>query len=212
MTNAKAWFFSLIGFLLILFLIVLILPRPQQELFLAENGVVESLTFIFYLVCLALIIKQRVWGWIRSRWHLLAIVALLALREADFHVLFTGQSIFRTRLYVDPETPFMVAASGMVVIILILWLFLYVLRKYGLGLVKDIKNRVSSALFILMAILLVLFSKSIDGITRKLGVFNIEISKSAEFSLMQLEEISELGIPLSLCIAVVLYFSQRQDF
>ena len=210
MTNAKAWFFSLIGFLSILFLIALVLPRSQQELFLAENGVVESLTFISYLVCLALIVKQRAWEWIKSRWHLLAIIALLALREADFHVLFTGQSIFRTKLYLDPESPLLVVVTGMAVIFFILWLFFYVLKKYGAGLIQDAMNRVASANFILLAILFVVFSKSIDGITRKLDVLNIKISKSVEYSIMQLEEITELGIPLSLCIAVMLYFSQRR--
>jgi len=210
MTNAKAWFFSLIGFLSILFLIALVLPRSQQELFLAENGVVESLTFISYLVCLALIVKQRAWEWIKSRWHLLVIIALLALREADFHVLFTGQSIFRTKLYLDPESPLLVVVTGMAVIFFILWLFFYVLKKYGAGLIQDAMNRVASAHFILLAILFVIFSKSIDGITRKLDVLNIKISKSVEYSIMQLEEITELGIPLSLCIAVLLYFSQRR--
>jgi len=191
-----------------LFLIVLVLPKSLQDLFLVENGIVESLTFVSYLICLALIIKLGSLEWIKSRWHLLAIILLLALREADFHVLFTGQSIFRTRLYLDPETPFLVAASGMAVILVILWLFIHVLRKYGVGLVRDVTNRVASALFVFVAILFVVFSKSIDGITRKLDVLNIEISKSSEYLIMQLEEISELGIPLSLCIAVLLYFPQ----
>jgi hypothetical protein len=62
----------------------------------------------------------------------------------------------------------------------------------------------------LIVLLLLGVSKTLDGISRKLGSFEIEIGSQIAIHLAALEEVLELGIPMFLLLIYYEYFDKHK--
>jgi len=58
-----------------------------------------------------------------------------------------------------------------------------------------------------MVFLLMCFTKTIDGLARKLGDINIHINQQTSTYFEVIEEVLELGIPLLMITTFIIYFS-----
>lgn len=195
--------------LILLYTGISVLPQEIKPLFLRENGGVETATLFAYVWCLVLIWRFGGINWIRSYWYLTVLILLLFLREADMHKRFTGHSIFGTRLYFHEDTTLLSIVVGLGVVVLVVVVLYRALSTHLGKLFKSLAEGSANAVFLMLAFILAIFAKLIDGIARPLEKMGIVLDSGAEYRFMQIEEIAELGIPLALCLATVKYFSKQ---
>jgi len=72
-----------------------------------EDGFIEDLTVLGYILCAALILILGGWTFARKKaLGILTILLLLTARELNFHTRFTTMSITKTRFYFSADVPF----------------------------------------------------------------------------------------------------------
>jgi hypothetical protein len=93
-----------------------LLPVPTLERLFREGGPVENLQAVSWALCAALSLVY----WLRKEWSggLIGafLLAMLLVRELDFHKRFTVMSVTRTRYYLLPDVPIVtrLIAAGVV--------------------------------------------------------------------------------------------------
>lgn len=142
------------------------------------------------------------------QWHLPVILVLMALRELDFDKRFTSLGVLKLRLYTEPG-PLWEKAVGLAVIALILFcgwrLLVITVPRWWAGVRA---GRTDSQLAAAAALMLVL-SKSLDGLDRKLAGFGIALPADLGQMSGRIEEMLELGVAIMLMQALVCFLRDR---
>ena len=194
----------------LIFLIVGFLPLldvEQQKNLLAEGGLFESLTVYLYIFCLILIGVRWPLQKILSNWYLSALIILFALRELDYDKAHFTHGVLKSRQYFSdlvglPE--FLMSLSVLIFILTVLALI--VLRERN-NFIKGVINLRQSQLAVLASIILVIVTKTIDGMERKFG---IDLSPAGERFALIVEEVGEMGIPIMFAIAILSWRNKSQ--
>ena len=192
--------FSIIGFLPFL-------DVEQQNNLLTEGGLFESLTVYLYIFCLILICVRWPWQKIISSWYLSALIVLFALRELDYDKAHFTHGVLKSRQYFSdlvglPE--FLISLAVLIFILSVLTLI--VLRERN-NFIKGVVDLKQSQLAVLASIILVIVTKTIDGMERKFG---IDLSPSGERFALIVEEVGEMGIPIMFAIAILSWRNKKQ--
>jgi len=171
-----------------------------------ENGPIETASAIGYMAVLIIMLVQGGWGYLKSHAYIFALVAALGLRELDFDKRFTKMGILKSKFYVSPEVPYTEKIIGFLVILILLYCVILLLRRYLRSfLARCLKEVVPMSAGI--SLFFIILSKSIDGLSRKLGSLGINISHRISASAESIEEIVELGIPLMLLVSAIAFFN-----
>ena len=210
-TNPDQQNYSLI-FLALIFLVFIMAILPvinidNQKYLLAEGGLFESLTVYLYIFCLILIGVRWPLQKILSKWYLSALIILFALRELDYDKAHFTHGVLKSRQYFSDLVglPELLISIGILIFILTV-LVLIVLRERN-NFIKGVINFRQSQLAILASIILVIATKTIDGMERKFG---IELSPSGERFALITEEVGEMGIPIMFAIAILSWWNKSQ--
>ena len=185
--------FSIIGFLPFL-------DVEQQKNLLAEGGLFESLTVYLYIFCLILICLRWPWQKILSSWYLSALIILFALRELDYDKAHFTHGVLKSRQYFSDLVGLPELLISIVVLIFILTVLTLIVLKERNNFIKGIIDLKQSQLAVLVSIILVIVTKTIDGMERKFG---IDLSPSGERFSLIVEEVGEMGIPIMFAIAIL---------
>jgi hypothetical protein len=194
---------SVILFITMLVLCLLLLPEDFARMIIKENGPVEMVTAMAYIVSAGwLLIKSRQ-GEGRKNISAAVLVLLLGLRELDFHTRFTTMGIFKTRYYVSPAVPLV---EKLIVSLIVIAMFAFAIqfgREHYRSFLNGIRQRSGPQMVILFAIVCAFVSKFLDRcpdlIQRLIFVFQNEAGGMA-ISIM--EESIELAIPAFILIAI----------
>jgi len=187
----------------LIFLIVGFLPLldvEQQKNLLAEGGLFESLTVYLYIFCLILICVKWSWQKILSNWYLSALIILFALRELDYDKAHFTHGVLKSRQYFSDLVGLPELLISIVVLIFILTVLTLIVLKERNNFIKGVINLKQSQLAVLVSIILVIVTKTIDGMERKFG---IDLSPSGERFSLIVEEVGEMGIPIMFAIAIL---------
>ena len=187
----------------LIFLIVGFLPLldvEQQKNLLAEGGLFESLTVYLYIFCLILICVKWSWQKILSNWYLSALIILFALRELDYDKAHFTHGVLKSRQYFSDLVGLPELLISIVVLIFILTVLTLIVLKERNNFIKGIIDLKQSQLAVLVSIILVIVTKTIDGMERKFG---IDLSPSGERFSLIVEEVGEMGIPIMFAIAIL---------
>lgn len=203
------WMLLCLAGLAVLLGVALLLPMPFSGYFTSESGPIEIFTAAGYMTVVVALCREGSGAFLRRNPHLVVIPVLMCLREMDFHSHFTTQSITRLTFYLSPEISLLEKAYGVAAFAAVVWAGLMLLRN-ARGYLADLRRGRAYAVALLGAAFLVVFSKSIDGIGRKLAPLGIDISSEAGKVFGVAEEVLELGIPLLFLIAVFAYFPPRR--
>ena len=139
------------------------------------------------------------------------LITLFGLRELDFDKRFTTMGILKSRFYTSDVVPLGEKLIGLMVILILLYVVYRIIKDHTASFVDGVKNRVPQHLGVLSAIGLLVFSKSIDGLDRKLGDVGITVDPTVATYFGTVEEVLELGIPVLIFIAFALYLSDQGD-
>ena len=192
--------FSIIGFLPFL-------DIEQQKNLLTEGGLFESLTVYLYIFCLILIFISWPWQKILSNWYLSALIILFALRELDYDKAYFTHGVLKSRQYFSDLVGLPELLISIVVLIIILTVLALIVLKERNNFIKGVINLMQSQLAILASIILVIITKTIDGMERKFG---IDLSPSGERFAHIVEEVGEMGIPIMFAIAILSWRNKNQ--
>jgi len=199
--------FSLL-LLAIIFLVCIMAILPwinidTQKKLIIEGGLFESLTVYGYIFCLILIFVSWPWQKILSKWYFSALIILFALRELDYDKAHFTHGVLKSKQYFSD----IVGISELIISIIVLIFILVVLASIVLRererFFKGIKDFKQTQLAVLTSIFLVIITKTIDGLKRKLEGFGIDIPNTIEHYAMTVEEIGEMGIPIMFAIAIL---------
>jgi hypothetical protein len=192
--------FSIIGFLPFL-------DVEQQKKLLAEGGLFESLTVYLYIFCLILICIRWPLQKILSSWYLSALIILFALRELDYDKAHFTHGVLKSRQYFSDLVGLPELLISIIVLIFILTVLLFIVLKERNNFIKGVINFRQSQLAILTSIILVITTKTIDGMERKFG---IDLSPTGERFALIFEEVGEMGIPIMFAIAILSWRNKNQ--
>ncbi|KFI23647.1 hypothetical protein [Nitrosococcus oceani] len=194
----------ILGGLVVVTIFLQLASTDVRALLIKEGGLIESLSAIGYFVGAMLVIL------IRRKFTYYAYVAfiliLFGLRELDFHNRFTTMSVSKIKFYVSPEVPLLEKVIAVAIVLLLLYILIRLIKTHFNGLINAIKKGEPSALGIGGGILLILITKTLDGLSRKLASVNIIVSDNMARLAEAVEEVFELGIPLMFIIAAAARF------
>ena len=185
--------FSIIGFLPLL-------DAEQQKNLLIEGGLFESLTVYLYIFCLILICVSWPLQKIVSNWYLSALIIIFALRELDYDKTYFTHGVLKSRQYFSDLVGFPELLISIGVLIFILAVLALIIFKEKNSFIRGVKNLKQCQLAVLASIILVIITKTIDGIERKFG---IDLSPSGERFAFVVEEVGEMGIPIMFAVAIL---------
>lgn len=197
------------GMLLVFLIIVaLFLEGNNRDILLKEGGIVESASAIGYFLCAVFILYKGSLAYLVRYHYLFLLIIFFMLRELDFHKRFTTIDIFKSKFFISNNVPFVEKFIGALVILLLLYLIFSILYFNLKDFYCGLRNRSTVSLGALIVAILLVVSKSLDGIARKLNGVGIEIGERASMHAFVVEEILELGIPIVLLLTFSAYFKQ----
>ena len=194
----------------LIFSILVFLPFlgvEQQKKLLVEGGLFESLTVYLYIFCLILICIRWPLQKILSSWYLSALIILFALRELDYDKAHFTHGVLKSRQYFSDLVGLPELLISIIVLIFILTVLLFIVLKERNNFIKGVINFRQSQLAILTSIILVITTKTIDGMERKFG---IDLSPTGERFALIFEEVGEMGIPIMFAIAILSWRNKNQ--
>lgn len=185
--------------LLFLYLIGISLPVEERNFWFKEGRLIESATVFGYFLCTVFIVYKGQFAHLK---HLFTLIVFFLLRELDFDKRFTTMGIFKGKFLFSASVPPVEKLAGAMVILAVLYVFITILRRYSKLFFQGLKNRSVISQGILIIIVFLVASKSLDGISRRLRLVGIEMSKQASMHAGVVEEILELGIPIVIYISL----------
>lgn len=190
--------------------ITLFLPPATQDMVIKEDGPIEMLTAIGFIIAAAWLFKEGFQRQLKHGFSSGFIALFLGLRELDFHTRFTTMGIFKTRFYISDQVPTMEKTIVSIIVIVMLVALIFYSKKYLPVFWAGLKNSSRWAISIALAIGLAVFSKTLDRNSDLImdGVALISSVDLTQF-LRVAEETSELAIPLFLILAI--FYSRQKD-
>lgn len=210
MTKPLAPFFFLIAVFACALLIASV-PAPEtQQWLIEEDGIIESLSALGYFACAGFIlIKGRQLLGVLMPYLILAV--LFGFRELDFDKRFTSIGLLKSKLYLSNEYPLHEKVIGFVVVALLLYALFGIVKRALPNLLSQLRSLNPAYSYAIIAGALVVASKSIDGLERKLKPFGLHFDAHVYESAEVFEEVMELGIPIAFGLALLCFFKQRQQ-
>jgi hypothetical protein len=197
---ARAFLFCL-G-LIALFIAVDVAFFADGQSFKREGGGLENVSALLYAIAAALFFVHAP----RVRWadlfHVPALMILFALRELDFDKAFTPSGILSLRLY-SGDAPLMTKVISGAVAVFAVYVILRTAWLGGLAALRALRGGRLWPWFAVLAGGLVVVTKSIDGLGRKLLDFGIVISDDIDATASMIEEVGEAFIPVCAILAIL---------
>jgi len=189
---------------------VLVYQDTAYVFILEENGPLENATVIAYVYCIAYMLLQWPRTQLKINFYWLALLVAFVLRELDFDKRFTSMGILKSRFYLSADVPLLEKAIGALVILSLLAILFWIVKRHILGRsLSDILTAAKDS-YVLYPLALIVVSKSLDGIGRKLSDMGILISDSAVRLSAFTEEFLEFFIPVTIAYALWLDHRRRQ--
>ena len=197
------WLLLGVGSLLTIIALLPLLDADEQKRLLAEGGLFETLTVYGYVGCPILMWFRWSWQRIIARWYFSVLIILFALRELDYDKAHFTHGLLMSRQYFSDLVNLPELIISILLLIFILTVVMSIFLKERHDFITGVKACKPSEIAIMISLILVVISKSIDGLDRKLAAFGIDLSQSVKQFALVVEEIGEMGIPIMFAIAII---------
>ena len=190
---------------LIATVIVHLFPEDLARSIVKEDGPVESLTAVFYIVTALWLFYMRLTDPAKRTGLAGIIVLLLGFRELDLHQEFTTMGILKSRYYISPEVPVVEKTISAIILILIVIVTIKFIHSNFRTFVDGLKSRSAVAVHAAIGIGLMVFSKVWDGFAEPIRPLVRLFYSNPPVSMHITEEMAELAIPLFFFLAAYHY-------
>lgn len=194
------WIELLVGAVAAVIFSELVSPEIHGKM-MNEGGWVETASWVAYFVAAFFILLKTLRS--PSRWSMLVCTMLLGMRELDFDKRFTTMGIFKSRFYSSSEVPISEKLIALVITAAIVTALFFLVKDHLKPFIQKVKARSGASCTVLLAGGLLVFAKSIDGLSRKLEPFGIEPSDAVNRIAGSVEECFELTGALLVIVAAV---------
>lgn len=199
-TYLPIWIALLIGAVAAVFVSESVSPDVRSTM-MEEGGWIETASWISYFVAAAFVLIQLMR--FPNRWSMLVCTMLLGMRELDFDKRFTTMGIFKSRFYSSAEVPIGEKLIALLVTAAIVVALFFLVKHHLKPFFKRVKARSGASCSVFLAGGLMVFAKSIDGLSRKLEPFGIEPSDATNRIVGSVEESFELAAALLIVVGAV---------
>ena len=165
-----------------------------------EQGSVETMSCIGYLVAAALYVIA---AGRHSFWPIPTLLTLMALREFDADKRFTTEGILSTKIFVR-DTALWEKGVAAVVWIVLLWAIYALVRHRAVPYLSAVRTGKGWAWAVSAGLFIAAFSKTIDGLGRKLAPMGVSLSSDMSAGAAHVEEGLEFFIPVLFMVAILL--------
>lgn len=183
---------------------------PGKGILLREGGVVESASALGYLFCAAVFLQKGGIAFLKRHHYIFIVIITFMLRELDFDKRFTTMGILKSRFLISDTVPFAEKIVGAAIILLLIYSVLSTILLHWRGFYCELKGRSVVGLGVTAALTLLVISKTLDGLARKLHGIGIEVGESMSVNAGKIEEILEFGIPVVIFIILRAYFKRKE--
>ena len=180
-----------------------LLGSAEQERLLKEGGLFETLTVVGYFACLILICvfwtRQR----IIAQWYFLGLITLFLLRELDYDKLYFTVGLLKARQYTGGLVPLPELVLSVLIVTVILTVLTLIVTREARRFADGVAASKLSSLAILMSLIFIFVTKTLDGLPQKLSSVGLDVTQSFREFTFACEEIGEMGIPIMFAIAIM---------
>lgn len=176
--------------------------------FKREGGGLETASAVLYFAVIYAFFRHvpaRLWGVL---FYVPGLMALFAMREFDLDKAFTQSGIMSIKFY-SGDSSFMAKLIGGAVAVFALYILYRVVRHGGPAAWRAVRTGESWPWFAVLAGVIVVATKSVDGLGRKMLDFGIVISDDLDLLASTAEEIGEAFIPVCALLAVLARWKGR---
>ena len=180
-----------------------LMPPELAETLVQEHQPVEMLTAVAYFVAvcwliIAALVKSERWLFSAS-----FMVALLGLRELDFHSRFTSMGVMKTEYYISPKVPGTEKAIVTFLVSIILCITIHFIWTRWRSFLTALKAGDVAAVNLAMAIGFCIITKTLDNNSTSIRKVIALFFDAPRYSLLRVvEETMELAIPLFILLAI----------
>ena len=189
--------------------IVLGFRDSVEDILLTESGLIERASALGYFACAAYMLTKGGSEFVLTRGYFVVLVTLFGCRELDFDKAFTTIGILKSRFFVSPDVPLGEKLAGFIVISILIWSVYKILSQHLAPFLSNLREKTPEAIGVAIVFFLLAFSKSIDGLPRKLQPLGIEVSAEINAFFGALEEVLELGIPIYIALVTHAWFNKQ---
>ncbi|MDF7806913.1 hypothetical protein P4E94_05640 [Pontiellaceae bacterium B12219] len=199
-TYSIIWGLLFIGTILLVVASELVSPGMHATM-MSEGGWVETASWVSYFVA-AFFVALQVRRW-PVRWSMLVLTLVLGMRELDFDKRFTTMGIFKSRFYSSSDVPIPEKIIALIISACIVAALFFLIKNHLKPFIERLKRFEGPSLCFLFSGGLLVFAKSIDGLSRKLEPFGIVPSDATNRIAGSVEESFELAAALLIVAAAV---------
>ena len=143
------------------------MPSESMIHFLRENGPVENLTLVFYVVAIAFILYSgRSFLTVRTRVAVTVLLAYMFMREASLHKSVSTMSILKSKFWLGSQIPWTDKLLAIAILAPVLWALFYFVEKYIRQWWSDLRRKDGYAVgvFVFLAVLVIskIFDRSLN--------------------------------------------------
>ncbi len=194
---------AIVMFMTALSMSISILPKELATDIIRENGPVEVITALGYMVAAGWLFIAGLKRQIHSGVSAGFLVLLLGLRELDFHARFTTMGIFKTRFYVSPDVPVVEKVIVSIIVIALIVSIVKFIRLHYSPFLQSLCRKYPPAIAVALAVGLMVVSKMLDSFSGPLqSIINL-VHNDPALCMWVMEEIFEMGIPCLILLAVL---------
>lgn len=210
-TFLSVWLSLLASFIALL--CWMLVPAADMLAFVAEGGVVETLTLVAYVIAIFGVVFYGKAARVSTRSALVVILAYMLMRELDLHKSVSTESILKSKFWLGSQIPVTDKLLAVMILLPIFCALLWLVLKKTSHFLRGLFDRQAWAISVFCFLAVLCISKSID---RSLNVLADMLHTRFPSWLVALqvsqEEFMELMLPVLVLVAVLQYGRERNGF
>lgn len=191
--------------------VLLAMPDELATTILREGGVVETLSALGYLLILVYVFITFNKSFLVKYHYLMILLLMFAMRELDFDKRFTEVGILKSRFLLSVQVPVLEKIIGAFVLVLLVYVVWMALYRHFIPIMKAIVQPKAYMLGVYLGVLVMVVSKTLDGLQRKLEGFGIYTTNWLVQNASLIEEALELFIPVYFFLAFWFYKQEKSN-
>ena len=213
MMQASPWISVYIAFLTSLAALVCwwILPPVDMLEFVSENGMIETMTLVFYVVAIVVVISAGTRMKRSTKCAVVIMLAYMCMREMDLHKSVSSASILKSRFWLGSHIPVTDKLLAILILLPVLWMLFYFIRHCAGTFFRELFNKEGHEITILVFFVVLGVSKCID---RSLNVltelYKMHFSDWLVALQVSQEEFLECLLPILIIVACWQYMQHRK--